>query len=136
MKEISKPTLLLPLMGEKVIAGFPSSIYGNKEAKLDLNEYVVKNPAATFFVKVSGDSMKNAGIFSGDLLVVDKSLKPVNDSIVIAEVNGELTVKKLRITNKKVYLLSENNKYKPILVNSEEGLSIWGVVTFVVHSLV
>lgn len=135
MENISK--IDLPLLDEKINAGLPVSFFGdNLEAKLNLNDYVIKNPMATFFVKVSGDSMINAGIFSNDLLVVDKSLNPRNGSIVVANINGELTVKRLNILQgNKVRLLSENNKYKPIIINAEENFSVWGVVTYVIHSL-
>jgi len=126
----------LPLFISKVPAGFPSPAEDYIEKYLDLNELLIKHPSATFFVKVSGNSMINAGIHDGDILVVDRALEPKNNDIVIAVIDGELTVKRLIIKNKKIYLYPENSNYKPIEVRSEEReLIIWGVATYVIHKL-
>jgi len=126
----------LPLFISKVPAGFPSPAEDYIEKYLDLNELLIKHPSATFFVKVSGNSMINAGIHDGDILVVDRALEPKNNDIVIAVIDGELTVKRLIIKNKKIYLYPENSNYKPIEVGSEEReLIIWGVATYVIHKL-
>lgn len=125
----------LPLYSSKVRAGFPSPADEFIEAKLDLNELLVKHPAATFFVRVAGDSMINAGINDGDILVVDRGLEPTVGKIVIAAVNGELTVKRLqKDKHGKFLLMPENPDYPPIIVNPESGAHIWGVVTNVIHS--
>lgn len=126
----------LPLFISKVPAGFPSPAEDYIEKYLDLNELLIKHPSATFFVKVSGNSMINAGIHDGDILIVDRALEPKNNDIVIAVIDGELTVKRLIIKNKKIYLYPENSNYKPIEIGNEEyDLLIWGVVTYVIHKL-
>lgn len=125
----------LPLFSSKVRAGFPSPADDYIECKLDLNSHLVKHPAATFLVRAEGDSMKNAGIYSGDMLIVDKSIEPLHGKIVIAAVDGELTVKRLHKTLEKTMLLAENPKYKPIVLNEEQDVIIWGVVTHVIHNV-
>ncbi len=125
----------LPLFLESVSAGFPSPADDYLEGKLDLNEFLIKNPAATFFVRVTGDSMINAGVHSGDILVVDRSLDPKDGNIIIAVVDGELVVKRMKIVKKKVYLAPENSNYEPIEVTEAMNFEVWGVVTTVIHSL-
>lgn len=125
--------LLPPLYTSSVRAGFPSPADDYIEARLDLNSHLIKHPAASFFVTASGDSMKNAGIHSGDLLVVDKSIQPENNHIVIAALNGELTVKRLSRSGGRVCLMPENNEFEPIDISGEDDLVIWGVVTYVIH---
>jgi DNA polymerase V len=125
----------LPLFTSKVAAGFPSPADEHMEERLDLNNYLIKNPAATFFVRASGLSMINAGIYPDDILVVDKSLEPQNGKIVIAAVEGELTVKRLYRDKGKVCLLPENDEYQPIDVSDKEDVVIWGVVTNVIHGV-
>lgn len=125
----------LPLYECAVAAGFPSPADGEMERKLDLNELLIKHPAATFFVRVAGSSMINAGIYHNDILVVDRSLEPAHGRIVIAAVNGELTVKRLFRSGKKIELVAENEGYPPIVINEETDLHIWGVVTNVIHNV-
>ena len=125
----------LPLYACKVQAGFPSPADDFMEGKLDLNKHLVKHPTATFFVRVSGDSMINAGIHPDDILVVDRSLEPKHGKIVIAALDGELTVKRLHIASNKTYLMPENKRYSPIEVSENNEMSIWGVVTNVIHSV-
>lgn len=120
---------LLPFFLNPVSAGFPSPADDYIETKLDLNTLLVKNPAATFYVKVSGDSMKGAGIFHGDTLVVDRSREAVDGSIVVAVVDGELTVKKLKLVKGKPYLVPENPDYKDIELKEYSEMQIWGVVS-------
>ena len=122
----------MPLYGSNIQAGFPSPADDYIEDKIDLNKQLIKNPSATYFVKVSGDSMLDANIREGDILVVDKSLKPINNRIVIAAVDGELTVKRLKKVGHKVALVAENNKYSEIKMTNQE-LIIWGVVTYIIH---
>ena len=124
-----------PMYGESVCAGFPSPADDYIEAKLDLNEFLVKHPAATFFVRAVGDSMIGAGIHSGDILVVDRALEATEGKVVIAVVDGELTVKRLRRIEGKLCLAPENPEFPPIEVDEESGLEIWGVVTAVIHGL-
>ncbi len=128
-------TLPLPLYLSQVSAGFPSPADDYVERTLDLNQHLIEHPAATYFVKASGNSMINAGIHSGDILIVDRSLTPKDKSIVIAALNGELTVKRLRKIKGKIQLLAENDQYQPIEIEEESHLEIWGVVIYVIHSL-
>jgi DNA polymerase V len=130
-----KSRLKLPLYLAKVPAGFPSPADDFLDKRLDLNEHLVKHPAATFFVKVQGSSMIQAGIHSGDILIVDRALEPADKRIVVAAVNGELTVKRLRKRKERVFLASENPDFKDMEVTSEMGFEVWGVVTHVIHAL-
>lgn len=132
---IKQSKLGLPLYGAKVSAGFPSPADDFLEGTLDLNEYLIKHPSSTFFVRVSGESMVKAGIFPNDILVVDRSLNPAHGKIVIAIVNNELTVKRLHRLENEIKLLPENDHYSPILISNEDELIIWGVVTQVLHAV-
>lgn len=127
------PVYQLPLFGTRVRAGFPSPADDYLECHLDLNEHLIRHPAATFFVRASGDSMKDAGIFSGDMLIVDRSIEATHGKIVIAALEGGLTVKRLSKINGRIQLLSENTHYPPIDISHGEELIIWGVVTHVIH---
>ena len=118
-----------------VPAGFPSPAADYEEDKLDLNKYLIKHPAATFFVRVTGYSMMGAGIYSGDLLVVDRSLEPRDKSVVIAVIDGELTVKRIRIGKKKITLEPENENYSVQQITEDTDFQVWGVVTNVIHAL-
>jgi DNA polymerase V len=124
-----------PLFSCGVTAGFPSPAEDYIDQRLDLNELLIENPAATFFVRVAGDSMIGAGINHDDILIVDRSLEPVSGKIVIAVINGELTVKKLRIDDQGCRLVAENPDYGPLEISPETGCEIWGVVTSVIHPL-
>lgn len=124
-----------PLIGTPIHAGFPSPATDYMEGNLDLNDYVVKHKASTFFVKVDGFSMINAGIFPDDILVVDRSLEATHNRVIIAIVNGELTVKRLQIIGEEYWLVPENDEFQPIRVTEESEFFVWGVVTFVVHKL-
>ena len=124
-----------PIFIATVPAGFPSPAADYEEGKLDLNRHLISNPAATFFVRVTGDSMLKAGIHSGDLLVVDRSIEPRDKSVVIAAVNGELTVKRIRIRSNKVTLVAENDAYRSREIDEDMEFEVWGVVTDVIHAL-
>jgi DNA polymerase V len=127
--------LNLPIYHSAVAAGFPSPAENDIEEKLDLNELLVKHPAATFFLRVAGSSMIGAGIHHNDILVVDRSLEAAHGKIVIAALNGELTVKRLHIAKGAVHLMADNPDYPPIAVSADMELHIWGVVTSVIHAL-
>jgi len=129
------PREALPLYLSPVVAGFPSPAEDYLDRKLDLHEHLVKNHAATFFLRACGDSMIKAGIMDGDLLVVDRSLKPGNGSVVIAAVAGELTVKYLAIKNDRVLLVPANDQYPELDISKQEDTVIWGVVTYAIHKL-
>ena len=135
MNFINNNTLSLPLYSSKVPAGFPSPADDHMEGKLDLNTHLVKHPTATFFVKASGDSMIGAGIHDGDILVVDRSLEPQQSRIVIAAVDGQLTVKRLKKKGKKIFLVPENKKFRSIELNENNDVKVWGVVTNVIHKV-
>ncbi len=124
-----------PLYQSPVSAGFPSPADDYIEQDINLHNYLVKNPPATFLVRAEGDSMLGAGIFSGDILVVDRSLTAQENNIVIAVVDGDLTVKRIQFTKSGVTLAAENVAYDPIYIQQDEELSIWGVVTNVIHSV-
>ena len=125
----------LPLYVSTIKAGFPSPADDYLDKKLDLNEHLVKHPAATFFVKVAGDSMINAGIFPDDILIVDRSLEARNNRIIVAILDGEFTVKRLKKYRGKISLVSENPDYEPIEVTEDRDFDVWGVVTNVIHSV-
>ena len=125
----------LPVFLGRLPAGFPSPADDYLEGKLDLNRHLIKHPAATFFVRVTGDSMIGAGIHSGDLLVVDRSLEPADKHVVVAVLDGELTVKRLFKQHGVVRLLPENLNYQPIEITPQQTIEIWGVVTSVIHAL-
>ena len=132
---VSPRPLSLPLYASRVAAGFPSPADDHLEAPIDLNEHLVRHPAATFVVRVEGDSMTGAGICNGDLLVVDRAREAASGSIVVAVVDGELTVKRLQIDRKKrVRLAPENPAFRPIEVREGSDLVIWGVVAHVIRS--
>ena len=125
----------LPLFLANVPAGFPSPADDYIDRNLDLNEYLVKHPSATFFVRVEGESMINAGIHCGDVLIVDRALQATDKKIVIANVNGELTVKRIRKIKNKLFLAAENPDFEPIEVKGGEQFEVWGIVTYVLHQL-
>ncbi|MDP6367801.1 MAG: translesion error-prone DNA polymerase V autoproteolytic subunit [Nitrospinota bacterium] len=131
--------LRLPLFLAHVLAGrptgFPSPADDFIENRLDINAHLVKRPAATFFVRVQGDSMRDAGIHDGDILVVDRSLESVSGKIVVAVVDGEFTVKRLEMRGSAMRLLPENNDYRPTEITDGMELTVWGVVTSVIHAL-
>jgi len=120
---------LAPLYQSQPAAGFPSPGDDLVEQPLDLNDLMIDNPTATFFVRVSGDSMEGARIFAGDVLVVDRSIEARAGMIVVAAVYGELVVKRLQKTATGLALCSEQEGYEPILIDDTEGCFIWGVVT-------
>ncbi|MFT7507356.1 MAG: DNA polymerase V [Acidimicrobiales bacterium] len=137
VKEVARPvgvpssgTTELPLYASSPSAGFPAPGDDQVERVLDINDLVVQNPASTFFVRVEGDSMTGAGIFSGDVLVIDRSKDPKDGTIVVAAINGEMVVKRLKTQSKGCYplLVSENDEYAPIEVSEGEDCTIWGVV--------
>ena len=129
------PTQLTPMYSHSISAGFPSPADDYIEDRLDLNALLVNNKAATFFLRVKGDSMLNAGIHHGDIIVVDRSIQPVHRAIVVAVVDGELTVKRLISRGGITELHAENPRYLPIRLQEGQELTIWGVVTSSIHQL-
>ncbi len=122
------PRLALPVDAVKVSAGFPSPAADYEDRRLDINEYLVRNPVSTFFFQVQGDSMQGAEIFDGDILVVDKSIRPQHGHIVVAFVNGERLVKRLHHHAGQVALVAENPSYQPLEIRDGMELEVWGVV--------
>lgn len=130
------PASHLPQILSPVPAGFPSPADDYLDTSLDLNEYLVTNRAASFYVRVAGDSMTGAGIMSGDILLVDRSLEPVHNRIVVGVVDNEMVVKRLHLTPSRVSLVPENPLYRSIDITREMDCYIWGVVTAVIRKLV
>ncbi len=125
----------LPLFESAVSAGFPNIAEDYVDRALNLNELLIKHPAATFFVRVKGTSMINAGIHSNDILIVDRALTPTHNRIVIARIDGELTVKRIKLDKDKTTLVPENDDFKPIEITSTMDFEVWGVVTCVIHQV-
>jgi DNA polymerase V len=125
----------VPLYDSGVSAGFPSPADDYKERKLDLNDLLIDQPEATFFVRASGDSMLGAGIHDGDLLVVDRSVSDYDGRVVIVAINGELAVKRFERSGRLGKLHSENRNYSPIAIRDGDSVKVWGVVTSVIHRL-
>ncbi len=132
---VARQAASFPLLLESIPAGFPSPAEHFVDRALDLNEYLIAHPAATFFIKVEGDSMIDAGISSGDILIVDRAKQAAHDSIVVAHIDGEFTIKRLKLVNGTVFLVPENAKYRPIQITEEMSFEVWGVVTFVIHDV-
>jgi DNA polymerase V len=124
-----------PLLGTDVPAGFPSPAQDYIEERLDLNEHLIQHPSATYFVRVDGFSMLNAGIFPDDILIVDRSLEAFNNKVIIAVLNGELTVKRLCIKEGLYYLKPDNPEYNIIEITKDDDFSVWGIVTYVIHKV-
>ena len=129
------PLLELPLYEALVPAGFPSPADDYIDLKLDLNSYLVRRPCSTYYAKVSGDSMTGAGIFDGDLIVVDRSQFPAAGKIVVVALNGEITVKRIQYQQEKILLCPENEKYQTIALDSHEGFEFYGVVIGIIRRL-
>lgn len=125
----------VPLYLAPVEAGFPSPAEDHLDCKLDLHRHLVRNEAATFFLRAHGESMLGAGIHDGDLLVVDRSVEAAHRKVVIAALEGELTVKRLLRREGRVLLAPENPEFLPIDITESEFVHIWGVVTYVIHKL-
>jgi DNA polymerase V len=125
----------LPLLEVLIPAGFPSPADDYSALPLDLTQHLFRHPAATFLARVSGDSMVGAGIHPGDLVAVDRALRPGDGSIVVAVVEGEHTIKRLRLREGKAWLEAENSRYAPLPVPADAACEVWGVVTHVIHAL-
>ena len=129
---ITTTVLELPLAGNGISAGFPSAADDFLDSGIDLNKELIKNPYSTFYGKVRGDSMKDLGIHNGDLLIIDKSLDPQNGKIAVCYIDGEFTVKKIKIETDCCWLVPANEDYNPIRVTEENDFIIWGIVTNVI----
>lgn len=125
----------LPYISSGIKAGFPSPAADFDESKISLDNVLVKNKEATFYAKASGNSMIGAGIDDGDILVIDRSLEPQNKKIAVCLIDGEFTVKRIKIEYENVFLMPENSNYKPIQISEENDLIIWGIVTYVIKKI-
>jgi DNA polymerase V len=126
---------LTPLAGTAISAGFPSPADDYVEAGIDLNRELIRNQGSTFFGRVKGSSMADAGISDGDVLVIDKSLEPYTGAVAVCFVDGEFTVKRIRIDKDVVYLVPENKEYMPIKITGENDFMVWGIVTYVIKKM-
>ena len=127
--------LALPIVSENISAGFPSPAMDFIDLTIDLNKHVIKNRDATFFGRVKGKSMKDIGIYDGDLLVIDKSIKPANDHIAVCYLDGEFTIKRIVIENSKCWLVPSNTDYQALEVQEHNDFQVWGIVTYVIKSM-
>lgn len=125
-------SIKLPFVVEGISAGFPSPADDFLDINIDLNKHLIKNPSTTFYGKVRGNSMMDAGIHNGDLLIIDKSLEPTNNKIAVCFIDGEFTVKRIKVENDCVWLIAENKEYKPIKVTEDNEFIVWGIVTNVI----
>lgn len=125
----------VPLVLSRLHAGFPSPAEDYRETGLDLNALVIQHPEATFYVRVTGDSMQDAGIYEGDILVVDRAITPADRAIVVALIDGEFTVKRLSLQHDQIVLLPANPRYQPLPITDTMDFQIWGVTTYCIHKL-
>ncbi len=131
---LTETELELPYISTGISAGFPSPALDFVDLAIDLNKHLVKHPSATFYGRVKGYSMKEAGISDGDLLVIDKSIEPVDGKIAVCYIDGEFTLKRIKFDKKELWLMPANTDYKPIRVEPDNNLIVWGIVTHVIKS--
>lgn len=125
----------VPLV-EGIRAGFPSPAEDYVEPTLDLNRYVIKNPASTFYARITGDSMVGDDIHDGDIVVIDKSLEPGDGNIAVCFIDGEFTLKRIKVEKERLLLMPANPKFKPIEITEENHFVVWGIVTYVIKNMV
>lgn len=131
----SEEKMEMPYVSSGIKAGFPSPAADFDEVRISLDQIVVKNKAATFYAKASGNSMIGAGIEDGDVLVIDRSLEPVNNKIAVCFIDGEFTVKRIKIEKDSICLVPENDAFEPIQITESNQLLIWGIVTYVLKKI-
>ncbi len=127
------PTVFIPLVSATVSAGFPSPADDYTELSLDLNSHLIERPYSTFCIRVRGNSMEGARVYDGDILLVDRSLSAQNGSIIIGILDGEFTVKRLRMEQGQTFLLPEHPSYDPVAITEANDFKVWGVVTYIIH---
>jgi DNA polymerase V len=120
---------------EGIHAGFPTPAEDYTEPVMDLNRYVIRNQAATFYARITGDSMEGVGIRDGDIVVIDKSLEPANDKIAVCFIDGEFTLKRIHLENERLFLMPHNPAFQPIEITEENHFLVWGIVTYVIKSV-
>jgi len=131
---LTETELKLPLVNSGISAGFPSPALDFVDLTIDLNLHLIKHPSSTFYGLVKGHSMKNIGIHDGDLLVIDKSIEPIDNKIAVCYIDGEFTLKRIKLEKNQCWLIPENENYKTIKVTEENDFLIWGIVTYVIKS--
>ena len=134
-KALTDTSLVLPFVDQGIKAGFPSPAQDYVEQGIDLNKVLIKHPASTFLARVDGDSLYEAGILNGDIVIIDKSLEPREGCKVVACIDGEYVMKTIRLGKNVFYLVPENPDYPTITVTPDQQFVIWGVVTHVIHKL-
>jgi DNA polymerase V len=127
--------LNLPFVESGISAGFPSPALDFIDLSIDLNKHLIKHPSATFYGRVKGDSLKNAGIENGDLLIIDRSIEPVNGKIAVCYIDGEFTAKRIQINKDEILLIPENENYQTLKVTADNDFLIWGIVTHVIKNV-
>lgn len=131
---LTETELELPLIPGGISAGFPSPALDFIDLSIDLNKHLIKHPSATFYGRAKGHSMRDEGIYDGDLLIIDKSIEPIDGKIAVCYIDGEFTVKKIRFINNECWLMPANPNYKPIKINEDNDFLIWGIVTHVIKA--
>jgi DNA polymerase V len=126
---------VIPVYEQTVQAGFPSPADDFLDLDINLQDYLIKHPSATFCVRANGSSMENAGINSGDVMIVDRSLEPKNNTIILAVIDSEFTVKRIKKSGDKLFLNPENDAFKPIEITEEMNFIVWGIVTHIIHEV-
>lgn len=132
---LTESELELPYVDAGISAGFPSPALDFVDLTIDLNKHLIKHPSSTFYGRVKGDSLKNAGIDNGDLLVIDRSLEPLNGKIAVCYIDGEFTAKRIKQSKNELWLMPENEEYKPIKIEHENNFFVWGIVTHVIKNV-
>ncbi len=127
--------LELPYIDSGISAGFPSPALDFIDLSIDLNKHLIKHPSATFYGRVKGDSLTDAGIHDGDLLIIDRSLEPKDGKIAVCIIDGEFTAKRIKVEKDTLWLVPENKSYKPIQINEHNDFYIWGMVTHVIKNM-
>jgi len=127
--------LNLPFVESGISAGFPSPALDFIDLSIDLNKHLIKHPSATFYGRVKGDSLKNAGIENGDLLIIDRSIEPTNGKIAVCYIDGEFTAKRIQINKNEILLIPENENYQTLTVTADNNFLIWGIVTHVIKNV-
>ena len=131
---LTEATFELPYVNEGISAGFPSPALDFVDLTIDLNRHIVKHPSATFYGRVKGHSLRDAGICDGDLLVIDRSLEPLNGKIAVCYIDGEFTAKRIKKALNELWLLPENDDYAPIQIKEDDDFLVWGIITHVIKS--
>lgn len=131
----TETAMSLPFVKEGISAGFPSPALDFIDLTIDLNKHLIKHPSATFYGRVKGHSLKDAGIHDNDLLIIDRSITPAHGKIAVCFLNGEFTAKRIKKINNEIWLVPENENYAPIKINEDSEFVVWGVVTYVIKSV-